>query len=274
MTPDTMDYRALLEVAAEAALTAGEEILRIYESGYDVETKADNTPVTTADRASSRTILNYLSATAFPVISEEEPISPYAERSNWDHFWMVDPLDGTREFVKRNGEFTVNIALIRKHRPVIGVIHAPVTGDIYFAAEHLGSFKHNRSGLPVPGTDNWLEHSLEAATRLPLQNLPRNYTLVASRSHLSHEINMRLEQLRRIYDTVDIINAGSSIKQCWVAEGRAHEYSRFGTTMEWDTAAGQCILEQAGAKLVDLETGEAMRYNKENLENRYFIAGH
>lgn len=269
-----MDYRDLLQMAVDAALRAGEDILRIYNNGFDVETKPDNTPVTTADKASSKMILNLLHASGYPIISEEEPISDFSERQTWDYFWMVDPLDGTREFVKRNGEFTVNIALIRKDRPIIGVIYAPVTGDLYFAAENYGSFKNNKASL-LPLTEaTWFDDLLKRAQKLPLQPLPKNYTLVASRSHLSREINMRMEQLKRLYETVDIINAGSSIKQCWVAEGRAHEYSRFGTTMEWDTAAGQCILEQSGAKITDLETNQAMRYNKENLENHYFIAGH
>lgn len=269
-----MDYKALLQLAVRAALMAGDEILRIYEGDFDVETKPDNTPVTAADKASSKTILNCLHSTTFPVISEEEPVSPFSEREGWEYFWMVDPLDGTREFVKRNGEFTVNIALIHHNRPVIGVIFAPVTGDLYFAAENTGSFKTNKQQLPPADAPEWFSELQSSASKLPLQPLPKNYTLVASRSHLSREINMRMEQLKRLYDTVDIINAGSSIKQCWVAEGRAHEYSRFGTTMEWDTAAGQCILEQSGAKLTDLQTGEAMRYNKENLENHFFIAGH
>lgn len=269
-----MEIKPLLQLALKATQAAGEEILRIYDGDFSVETKADNTPVTSADRASSQIILRCLEKTRLPVISEEEPVRPYSERKNWEYVWMVDPLDGTREFVKRNGEFTVNLALIHKNRPVIGVIHVPVSGDFYFAGDDLGAYKICRASLPELDAASGLDTAMQRAARLPAQPLPKNYTLVASRSHLSREINLRMEQLKRLYQQVDVINAGSSIKQCWVAEGLAHEYSRFGTTMEWDTAAGQCILEQSGAKLTDLETGEAMRYNKERLENNYFIAGH
>ena len=269
-----MDYNFHLKLAVNAALKAGEEILKIYTTNFDIETKADNTPVTSADKAASKSIISVLKESLLPVISEEEPIHHFSERKNWNHFWLVDPLDGTKEFVKRNGEFAVNIALVRESQPIIGVIYAPVPEDIYFAMSGLGSFKTNKRELPGLNNTRWFETLLASGQKLPLKPLPRNYTVVASRSHLSREVNTRIENLKNLYGSVDIINVGSSIKQCWVAEGRAHEYPRFGTTMEWDTAAGQCILEQSGNKLTDLETGLPMRYNKENLQNNFFIAGH
>lgn len=269
-----MDYNFHLKLAVTAALKAGEEILKIYNTNFYIETKADNTPVTAADKAASKSILNVLKESQFPVISEEEPISHFSERKHWEYLWLVDPLDGTKEFVKRNGEFAVNIALVKNGQPIIGVIYTPVLEDIYFAMCDFGSYKSNKRKLPELSDVQWHESLLTSGQKLPLNTLPRNYTVVASRSHLSREINTRIENLKNLYGPVDIINVGSSIKQCWVAEGKAHEYPRFGTTMEWDTAAGQCILEQSGNKLVDLETGLPMRYNKESLQNNFFIASH
>lgn len=268
-----MEPQALLKLAVKAAIKAGEEILRIYTTNdFNVETKADHTPVTRADKASSKCIISILSEAGFPVISEEEVISNYPVRKNWDTYWLVDPLDGTKEFIKRNGEFAVNIALIKDQQPVLGIIYGPVFKSLYFGRSGQGSYKVEFQELPHTDTGSWLEDLLASARRLPVQALPKNYTVIASRSHLSRTINDRLDQLKALYGTVDMINAGSSIKQCWVAEGRAHEYPRFGTTMEWDTAAGQCILEEAGKKLIDLATGLPMRYNKESLENNFFIA--
>lgn len=269
-----MDYNALLKLAITAAIKGGEEILRVYTTNFYIETKADNTPVTAADKASSKSIIRVLEEAQLPIISEEEPVSNYNERKTWEYVWLVDPLDGTKEFVKRNGEFAVNVALVKNKIPVIGVIYAPVSGDIYFAMNDFGSFKGNKNNLPPLSEAGWFTSLLETGKKLPLQTVPKNYTLVASRSHLSREVNTRIEKLKNLYGVVDIINVGSSIKQCWVAEGRAHEYPRYGTTMEWDTAAGQCILEQSGNKLIDLETGLPMRYNKEYMQNSFFIATH
>jgi len=267
------NYPELLKLSVKAALMAGDEILRIYNTDFDVETKSDNTPVTSADKASGKCIAAVLADSGIPVISEEEEIERFDVRREWPRVWIVDPLDGTKEYVKRNGEFTVNIALVENQVPVIGVIYVPVTRDIYFAAQGHGSYKITQHDLIYELTKkNISEHLFEFAKKLPLQKPPKSYTLVASRSHLSREVNDRIGELRRLYGQVDIISVGSSIKQCWVAEGRAHEYPRFGTTMEWDTAAGQCILEQAGSSLVDYETRKPMVYNKESMKNSYFIA--
>lgn len=264
-----MNYQALLKLAIQAAFDAGKKIMEIYNTDFSVEIKSDNTPVTAADKASSQTILNILLQSNIPVISEEEEIAHYSVRKNYSHLWLIDPLDGTKEFVKRNGEFAVNIALIENQKPVIGVIYAPVLQTIYFACKDFGAFKfHFQENFLGENSDE----VFQLAQRLPLQKLPKNYTVVASRSHLSREINQHIDYLKNLYGVVDMINVGSSIKQCWVAEGKAHEYPRFGTTMEWDTAAGQCILENANAQLIDLETHLPMRYNKESLKNNFFIA--
>ena len=270
-----MDNISLLKLVIAAALQAGKEILKIYETDFFVQTKSDNTPVTQADKAASDTIIKLLAETGIPVISEEEAILAFEVRKNWERVWLVDPLDGTKEFVKRNGEFTVNIGLVENGKPVIGVIYSPVFKEIYFAAIDLGSFKvkqHDVIAILNNENANVIKELLKQAVKLPLQQLPKKYTIIASRSHLSKELNKHIDQLKNLYGEVDTINVGSSIKQCWVAEGKANEYLRLGTTMEWDTAAGQCILEQAGCALIDLETNLPMRYNKENLKNSFFIA--
>jgi 3'(2'), 5'-bisphosphate nucleotidase len=265
-------YSGLLKLAVNAALQAGDEILRIYNTDFQVETKSDNTPVTLADRTSGNRITNILSAAGIPVISEEETVPPYSVRRNWPRVWIVDPLDGTKEYVKRNGEFAINIALVEDGRPVVGVIYAPVVHDIWFAARGIGAYKITQNDLIVELTKkNLSENLFTFARRLPLQRLPAGYTVVASRSHLSSEVSLRIGDLERKVGEVDLITVGSSIKQCWVAEGKAHEYPRYGKTMEWDTAAGQCILEEAGGRLVNAETMEPLRYNKENMLNSYFI---
>ncbi|MBL7920858.1 MAG: 3'(2'),5'-bisphosphate nucleotidase CysQ [Bacteroidia bacterium] len=272
-----MDYKTLLKLAITASIKAGDEILNVYNTDFFVQTKSDHTPVTLADKRASDSIIKTLASANIPVISEEEDILAYDIRKTWTHVWLVDPLDGTKEFVKRNGEFTVNIALVENGTPVIGVIYSPVSKEIYFASKNNGSFKvlqHDVIEQINKKEKQLIDNLILVAKKLPLQKLPQKYTVVASRSHLSKEINQHINKLKSIYGDVDTINVGSSIKQCWVAEGKAHEYLRLGTTMEWDTAAGQCILEQAGCSLVDLETNLPMRYNKENLKNNFFIAKH
>ncbi|MBA3679696.1 MAG: 3'(2'),5'-bisphosphate nucleotidase CysQ [Bacteroidetes bacterium] len=272
-----MDYNALLKLAITAALKAGDEILKIYDTDFFVQTKSDNTPVTLADKGASDSIIKTLTPANIPIISEEETILDHKIRKTWTHVWLVDPLDGTKEFVKRNGEFTVNIALVENNVPVIGVIYSPVSKEIYFASKTNGSFKvsqHDTITEINKKEDTLVDNLILAAKKLPLQKLPKKYTVVASRSHLSRELNQHIDKLKNVYSEVETINVGSSIKQCWVAEGKAHEYLRLGITMEWDTAAGQCILEEAGCALIDLETNLPMRYNKENLKNNFFIAKH
>lgn len=267
------DLSVLLKMAIQASIEAGEQILKIYETDFSVEIKNDSTPVTKADKAASDHIIKKLAVSQIKVLSEEDIHFTYEERKNWNRIWIVDPLDGTKEFVKRNGEFTVNIALVENNKPVIGVIYSPVSRNLYFSSLGFGSYKV--SGHEVLSQLNHLlsiDLLLSKAKKLPLQDQPKNYTIVASRSHLSKEVSERIKQAKLTNSGVDIINTGSSIKFCWIAEGLAHEYPRYGTTMEWDTAAGQCIIEQTGGKVIDLETGEAMIYNRKNLRNNNFIA--
>lgn len=237
--------------------------------------KEDDTPLTLADQRASTKIIELLASTNIQVLSEEGEHFTFEKRKPLQRLWIVDPLDGTKEFVKRNGEFTVNIALVENNKPIIGVIYSPVFKDLYFAANDLGSFKIDRHSF-IPLLEKIEELSLEeliaAAKKLPLVSNRDSYTVVASRSHLSKEVYARIEELKLNHNSVNIVNTGSSIKMCWVAEGIADEYPRYGPTMEWDTAAGQVILENAGCELIDFETKKPMLYNREKLLNNWFVA--
>lgn len=266
-----MPLSDLLYLAVQAAFKGGEEILKIYETDFKVEIKSDNTPVTAADKASGKAIAAVLAHSSIPVISEEERVPSFEERQTFERVWIVDPLDGTKEYVKRNGEFAVNVALVEHNSPIIGIIYAPILKTLYFAAKGQGSYKIGEEEL-LNLKSLSMQELLHSAIRLPCESLPATYTVIASRSHLSREINEHVQKLHNLFGAVNMLNVGSSIKQCWVAEGRAHEYPRYGLTMEWDTAAGQCILEEAGSQLIDLSTALPMVYNKEDLRNNYFTA--
>lgn len=272
-----LELNNLLELAINSAIKAGQEILTIYETPFQIELKSDNTPVTNADKQASKIIIQELAPSSINVLSEEDEHFDYQTRKDWKDIWIIDPLDGTKEFVKRNGEFTVNIALVTNNKPVIGVIYSPTSRNLYFAAQGIGSFKLD-GHVVLEQLDNiGLPHAktlIEKAVRLPLKPHPKVYTVVASRSHLSKEVSKRLEDLRLQKGPVDIINTGSSIKFCLIAEGSAHEYPRFGNTMEWDTAAGQCIVEQSGGSVVSANTGLPILYNRDNLVNEDFIASY
>ncbi len=254
----------LLQTAIQAAIDAGNKILSVYETDFEVEQKQDCSPLTEADKISHETIISYLSETGIPILSEEGKEIAYETRKNWDTLWIVDPLDGTKEFIKRNGEFTVNIALIKNQRPVFGVIYVPVLQLLYFGEQQSGAYKVEQIQTFNP------QNIEQNKKRLPLP-IQRPYTVVASRSHLSPETQEYIDQLKQQHQTVDTISKGSSLKLCMVAEGRADEYPRFAPTMEWDTAAGQAITEASGAKVIDWETKQPMLYNRENLLNNWFL---
>ena len=249
------DMRELLERVCAIATEAGARILEVYETDFDVNTKGDQSPLTQADLAANRVITEALEAVQprYPIMSEESAHAAYDERRQWSRYWLVDPLDGTREFVKRNGEFTVNIALIEDGSPVLGVVYVPVTGVCYSAAQGMGAFKVDDSGQRSA-----IEVKSEAAGKL---------TVVGSRSHSNEATEAFVKRLGE----VDMIAIGSSLKICMVAEGRADVYPRFGPTSEWDTAAAQCVVEQAGGRLTDLELN-TLRYNtKESVLNPFFL---
>jgi 3'(2'), 5'-bisphosphate nucleotidase len=248
------DPSHLLEPVVMLAREAGQRIMAIYAAGFDVEHKADASPLTAADLAAHECLVEGLAELAsYPILSEESAAIPFEERSEWDTYWLVDPLDGTKEFIKRNGEFTVNVALIHRHQPVLGVVVVPASGVAYFACEGCGAFRQEEAGLPEP---------IRVATLLgkPLR-------VVGSRSHGSEEMELYLAQLGEH----ERLPVGSSLKFCRVAEGLADLYPRIGLTSEWDTAAAQCVVEHAGGAVVDLE-GRPLRYNaKASLLNSYFL---
>lgn len=252
------------------SMKAGEEIMDVYNSDFAVENKEDQSPLTLADKKSHEVIASELSRLfpKIPVLSEEGQHLPYEERKGWEYLWVVDPLDGTKEFVKRNGEFTVNIALVHKGYPVLGVIYAPVLQTIYFAKEGEGSFKIE--GLDTANVQDAAKWMSKAETLSSLE-LNEEMAAVASRSHMSAETEEYINEVKKKYGDVTITSAGSSLKLCLVAEGKADVYPRFAPTMEWDTAAGQAIVEQAGGKVIQTDSKERLSYNKENLLNPWFI---
>lgn len=262
---ESSDLKRLLAESVKASLSAGDAILKVYQSDFAVETKDDRSPLTLADKQSHEIISGILEKTNLPVLSEEGKDIPYSVRRRWEYFWLVDPLDGTKEFVRRNGEFTVNVALMRHNRPVLGVIFVPVTRVLYWACEGMGAF---RASDPAASS---LDELRKTSTKLPVAVPARKFTVVASRSHLTPETEAFIAALRKDHGEIEFVSSGSSIKICLVAEGRADVYPRCAPTMEWDTAAGQAIAEQSGAKMVDPNTGSPMLYNKENLRNGWFV---
>ncbi len=269
------NYHPYLTLALKAAVMAGKEIKSVYTSGnFNVEQKDDKSPLTEADKRSHRKIVDILSESTLPVLSEEGKTIDFDERSRWKLFWMVDPLDGTKEFIKRNGEFTVNIALIKNGEPVLGVIYAPVIDALYFGCEDTGSFK-------LEADEEYLSHLIlsqhvadrimQASNKLPMKFEQKAYTVVASRSHMSSETEAFINELRSKYGEVELISKGSSLKLCLVAEGSAQVYPRFAPTMEWDTAAGQAIARYAGFKVINAMNQQPVIYNKSELLNPWFI---
>lgn len=253
-----------LNIAISAAISAGEAIIEIYNSGdFDVTLKGDSSPLTRADLKSQDVISSFLKDTGLPILSEEGQEIPFSERKKWDKLWVVDPIDGTKEFIKRNGEFTVNISLVENGLPVLGVIYVPVSRVLYVGEVGKGAWRET-----LTDDKGW---SIENATKLPIEKSDRPYTVVASRSHLSPETQEFIDGLRDKHGEVQQVSKGSSLKLCMVAEGLADCYPRFAPTMEWDTAAGQAICMASGKDVIDQTTGETMRYNRENLLNSWFL---
>jgi 3'(2'), 5'-bisphosphate nucleotidase len=255
----------------DTALKAGEAIMQIYMTEFTVAYKNDMSPVTKADREAHDLIFRELQKTEFPVLSEEGKNIPWSVRRNWDTFWMVDPLDGTKEFIQKNGEFTVNIALIEQGHPVMGVVYAPVPDILYIGEVHSGAYRIDKAaekGYPVSSFSG----CVEGATRLPVPGEFSSYRIVASRSHSSPETEAFIEERRTKYGEIEILSKGSSLKLCMIAEGQADVYPRFAPTMEWDTAAGHAVVKASGAKVVLADADEELVYNKEHLLNPWFLA--
>lgn len=258
----------LLKIAIKAAIEAGKEILDVYQTDFNVEFKGDKSPLTKADTRSHKCIYSYLKNTPYPMLSEEGKKIDYKERKSWKTFWIIDPLDGTKEFIKRNGEFTVNIALVKNNTPILGVIYVPVTGILYFSDENIGAFKEKNC---IDTSYNSIRRILHKAVPIPIVYNSRSFTIISSRSHMSRETENFISELKKEQNPIKIISAGSSLKLCLVAEGLADVYPRFAPTMEWDTAAGQAICQAAGFSVINFETNTPLQYNKENLLNPWFI---
>lgn len=257
----------LLETVIKASVEAGKEILKIYNTDFKVEYKADESPLTLADKNAHNIIMSFLFQTEIPVLSEEGRSIPYAERKSWEKLWIVDPLDGTKEFIKKNGEFTVNIALIENNKPVMGVVYAPVLDELYFGNITSGAFKISK----VSKTDN--ADILKFSQKLPMVVKKDYYGIVASRSHLSKKTNDYIEALKIKHNNTKIVSVGSSLKLCMIAEGVADNYPRFAPTMEWDTAAGHAIVLASGGSVLQVpDLKNEVVYNKENLLNPWFVA--
>ena len=250
---------SLASAVCQIAREAGDVIMDIYEhaSDIDIQSKADDSPLTIADRQANTLICAQLEKLdpKFPIISEENKAVPYEERSHYAYYWLVDPLDGTKEFIKRNGEFTVNIALVHDGRPILGVVYAPVLQEMYWAAKDQGAYLEGRTGKqPIASP----------AFQLGDEGL----NIVCSRSHLNEATQAFVDQFKQ----PNLVPKGSSLKFLLVASGAAHLYPRLGPTMEWDTAAAQIILEEAGGAVIDEQTKAPLQYNKEVLRNPNFIA--
>lgn len=262
--------KVLLRQAIHASIEAGSAILDVYESG-DLKTrlKEDQSPLTLADMRSHAVIMSLLKKSGYPVLSEEGADISYAERKQWSSFWLIDPLDGTKEFIKRNGEFTVNIAFIVNNQPIFGVVNLPVLKRLYFAVKGEGAYRIDRVGLR---DRKHLQQALdERSVRLPDKKKGKKTRVIASRSHLSPETEYFVRQLEQQNEPVELVSAGSSLKLCLVAEGAADLYPRLGPTMEWDIAAGHIIITESGGAIRKVD-GTPLEFNKPDLLNPWFVA--
>jgi 3'(2'), 5'-bisphosphate nucleotidase len=261
-----MNFHRLLKTAINASIEGGHAIMEVYASDFAVEHKDDKSPLTLADKNCNEVIESFLTKTNIPILSEEGAKITYADRKDWKYSWLVDPLDGTKEFVKRNGEFTVNIALIHNGNPIMGVIYVPVKEELYFAMEGLCSYK-----VSVNSVVENLETVISMSDTLPINYKRKNYVIVGSRSHMSVETEAFFEQKKKEHGNVEIMAVGSSLKLCMVAEGKADAYPRYAPTMEWDTGAGHAIAKFAGFSVKKYNSSKDLVYNKEDLLNPWFL---
>ena len=264
-----IEFEKELTIAIEASIGAGKAIMSIYnQPEYRKELKEDCSPITEADITSGEIINSFLNKTNYPIISEEIKNIAFYERKSWKFCWIVDPLDGTKEFIKRNGEFTVNIALCENGRPIIGAIYVPVSRELYYAnVKNKLAYK-----TILNGKHELVMELFDKADQInPSQPNLDLIRVVGSRSHMNQNTLDYIESLEKKYNAVEIVSKGSSLKFCLVAEGKADVYPRFAPTMEWDTAAGQAICNAVGLNVISQETNQELDYNKENLLNPFFL---
>ena len=266
---DFLDIDKLLWSAIYASIQAGDAIMAVYNSSYSVELKNDNSPLTIADKNAHSIIDETLRLTKIPILSEEGEEIPFTIRKNWKLLWIVDPLDGTKEFVKHNDEFTVNVALIFENQPILGVVYCPPLKTLYFA-----NSKSDKAFKTIlnDGVPKNLSELIALSEKMPISESTATFTVVASRTHLNEETTEFIANLKKKHNEIVQISKGSSLKFCLVAEGLADIYPRFAPTCEWDTAAAQAIVHFAGGEVVDANTNLTLIYNKENLLNPSFIA--
>jgi len=268
---DKTELLNLLITAINASVRAGKLILDVYNSdNFQVNLKSDKTPLTLADREAHTEILNSLTKTRIPTLSEEGRNILFEERKGWEYFWLVDPLDGTKEFIKRNGEFTVNIALIVNGSPIIGVVYVPVLNVLYFALRGECAYKVKSIEPSITSSYSY-EELTKSASKLPIIHKREKLIVVSSRSHMNPETEEFIANLEKKHGKIDHLTQGSSLKLCMIAEGTADIYPRFSPTWEWDTAAGQAIVEEAGCHIISADTKQRIVYNKEDLHNPWFI---
>jgi 3'(2'), 5'-bisphosphate nucleotidase len=254
----------------EAVLSAGKAILNIYRSAdFGVETKKDESPLTLADKAAHNVLVSYLNQTEFPVISEEGVHLSREIRQYYKTYWLIDPLDGTKEFIKKNDEFTVNVALIHQGKPVFGLVYAPVLKELFIGLEKE-AYKLNNENIEELRTPLKNENQIQVKDK---KEKDKTLIVVASRSHFSPETKAYIDALEEKGFNIELISKGSSLKICLVAEGKADVYPRFDPTMEWDTAAAHAVLLAAGGQMINPNTNKELVYNKEELLNPFFIAG-
>lgn len=270
MTNTRSDHTHL---ALKAAIEAGNAIMEVYENPILSEDKADGSPITLADRRANAIIQDRLKQTGIPVVSEENTIPAYEERKSWGEYWLIDPLDGTKEFISKNGEFTVNIALIREERPILGIVTAPALHTAFFGGKDLPSriIADTRplEDQTIPQEEQLFE---KAGESLKDRGSPDQETIVVSRSHPDTQTEALINQLAKINPSQQTLAIGSSLKFCKLAAGEANLYPRFTPTFEWDTAAAHAILLAAGGEIFDLYTKKPLQYNKEDLHNPPFVA--
>ena len=253
-----MNHNDMIKIASEAALMAGEEIMKIYNDSefIDFKKKKDNSPLTKADRASHNIISKILKNTKIEIISEEKKIAEFNKRKKWKYYWLVDPLDGTKEFIKKNGEFTVNIALIKNNIPYIGIVYCPTFKTLYWNDPKTGSYKKH------------INNVIKLKKREEINFKDPNLRVVTSRSHMNEETEGFLTKLNK----PQIVPVGSSLKILFLAENNADIYPRYGPTMEWDTAAAHAIANGSNVKLFKSNDKSEISYNKKNLLNPFFLA--
>lgn len=252
-----MNISEWLEIACQAARVAGIAIMEVYQTNFVVDKKSDQSPVTEADRQAHRAISSYLAKTEIPLLSEEAEMPTYEQRKNWEYFWLIDPLDGTKEFVRKSGNFTVNIALIHQNKPILGVMLLPTTGQVCYAVQHRGAFSIDKLGR---------KEKIHTAQKFAPS--AKGLKIITS----SHNYNGKTAEFITQFPDAEILHLGSAAKLMRLAEGHINLCPRFGTTMEWDTAAPQIIIEEAGGQIVDFDSKKPLTYNKLSLENPNFLA--